>query len=121
MPGLTANHPALYARPWNRRSGQRAPLGGPEMRTEPNQPKETIMFRTAIILIALTATAAQAEPVTDRIQHAAQAACAVERATGSQPSVHYGAIYQECVHRLSSQATARLAARTAGTGMVASK
>lgn len=61
-----------------------------------------------IAFIALTATAAQAQSVSDRIQQAAQNACQVEHASGARPAGHYEAIYQQCVHRLSSQAMDRV-------------
>jgi hypothetical protein len=77
---------------------------------QPTQSKETIMFRTftTALFIAMAASAAQAQSVSDRIQQAAQNACQVERAAGARPAGHYDAIYRQCVWRLSSQAMDRV-------------
>jgi hypothetical protein len=73
------------------------------------------MFTTAAVL-ALTITAAQAETsdqLAARIHDAAVAACAPERATGALPRSHYGAIEDQCVYRISRQATNKYQAQAA--------
>ena len=124
MPRTTANHhqtPAHYTRAAARGEavGQGAAVsrGQPGAQTQPNQPKEITMSRTfaTVAVLALTVTAVQAQTtdLSTRIQRAAEAACAPERASGSLPASHYGAIYQHCVWRLNSQAAAQYEAQAA--------
>ena len=79
--------------------------------TTPPNPKEITMLRirsTAILALALSTLtiSAQAETATlaARIHDAAVTACAPERATGTLPNSHYGAIDEHCVYRISRSA-----------------
>jgi hypothetical protein len=65
---------------------------------------------TAAAIIALTATAVQAEETSlaARVHVAAVAACAPE-ASASLPASHYAFISQSCVARVSSATMAKLA------------
>jgi hypothetical protein len=82
------------------------------------------MFRSfaAIAFVTLTATAAQAQSIEDRVRHAVETACAVERPARALPMSHYEGIYNECVHRLTKQTMVRLQqARAQSAGTLASK
>ncbi len=89
---------------------------------------ETIMFRTrtAIATLALTISTlafSAAQAGTDgalaaHIHDAAVTACAPERATGTLPRAHYGAIDDACVFRVSRSAMAKYEALAkAGTAV----
>jgi LmbE family N-acetylglucosaminyl deacetylase len=67
------------------------------------------MFRICTIaaLIALTTSAAQADSLAQRIHDAAEQACAVETVPHMNAQSHYRAIKDECVHRLSREATVK--------------
>jgi hypothetical protein len=68
----------------------------------------TRSFAIAAIL-ALTAAATQAEPLSAQVHDAAVKACAVEAST-SLPASHYAVITQSCIDRISSAALRRIAA-----------
>lgn len=64
----------------------------------------------SVSLLALAISTAQADSsaqMAARIRDAARAACAPERALGTLPVAHYGAIDNQCVYRISQSATAR--------------
>ena len=69
------------------------------------------MSRTFAIaaILALTAFAANAEPLSVQVHDAAVKACAVE-SSDSLPASHYGAITTSCVERVSAVAMRRIAA-----------
>lgn len=69
------------------------------------------MFRmfTTVAVLALTAGAVQADPLSARIHDAAVVACAPESAD-SLPASHYAAITEHCIYRVSSAAMAKIRA-----------
>ena len=71
--------------------------------------KEATMFRICTItaLIALTTSVAQAGSLAQRIHDAAVKACAVETIPNASRTSLYGAINDQCVYRLSREATAK--------------
>ena len=71
--------------------------------------KEANMFRICTItaLIALTTSVAQAGSLAQRIHDAAVKACAVETIPNASRTSLYGAINDQCVYRLSREATAK--------------
>lgn len=82
----------------------------------PIQSKEIAMLRicimTAILaltttLVATLAQAGTADSLAVRVHDAAVTACAPERATGTSPRSHYGAIEDHCVYRISREAMAK--------------
>ncbi len=122
-PDQTAAHYTRNTAPGeaaNRRSKASRSQAGAS--TQPNQTKEITMFRTitGIAVLALTVATAQADTLSTRIQHAAEMACAPERASGSLPVSHYGAIYQQCVYRLSASTLTRVQDAQASSHKLAS-
>jgi hypothetical protein len=89
---------------------------------QPNPPEEIMMTRILLTaaVAALTLSTAQAETsdqLAARIREAAVAACAPERATGTLPDAHYGAIDNQCIYRISRSAMTKyqaIAAAKAG-------
>ncbi len=126
-PDQTAAHYTRNAVPGeaaNRRSKASRSQAGASTQPNrtPNQTKEITMFRTisGIAVLALTVATAQADTLSTRIQHAAETACAPERASGSLPVSHYGAIYQQCVYRLSASTLTRVQDAQASSHKLAS-
>ena len=104
-PDLTTSH---YTRVSGRGEAARQATSVPGRMHQPNL-KEANMFRicTTAALIALTTSAAQADSLAQRIHDAAEQACAVETVPNMNSQSHYRAIKDECVHRLSREATAK--------------
>ena len=70
------------------------------------------MFRTFAIaaIVALTASAVQAETLAEKVHTAAVEACAVEN-SASLPASHYGSINKHCVDRIAATAMVNLQAK----------
>lgn len=67
-----------------------------------------IFMTVSVLALAIsTAQAGTSDQLAVRIHDAAVAACAPERATGTLPGAHYGAIDNQCIYRISRSATAK--------------
>ncbi len=121
MPDPTAN-PDLIGSHYTRVPGAceaavraRKALWGRRMQ-QPHQPKETTMTRifmtvSVLVLAISAANATPSDQMAARIHDAAVAACAPERATGTLPRAHYGAIDNQCVYRISQSAMTKYQAQ----------
>jgi hypothetical protein len=110
-PSLIGSHYTRAARTGEAANWASAAPGEGVLDASTHQPNlmETTMTRilTTAAFLALTITAALAETsdqLAARIHDAAVAACAPERATGTLPGAHYGAIDNQCIYRISRSA-----------------